>query len=118
MRLYPGHMWQSWVEIEHYSVAYFDHVPTFKVLQCGTSIKGGGNMHYENVSSIHGFIVYAVRMNPAFDRCSAIQRFKCTNVNETCNRIMFDFYLGLPYMVIHCTLLTDVLRYSTSNALM
>ena len=20
----PNHMWQSWVEIEHYSVAYFD----------------------------------------------------------------------------------------------
>ena len=57
----------------------------------------------KNVSSIHGFMVYAVRMSPAFDKRSAIQRFKCTNVNETCNRIMFDFCPGLPYMVIHCT---------------
>ena len=26
------YMWQSWVEIEHYSVAYFDHVTVFKAL--------------------------------------------------------------------------------------
>ena len=24
------HVWQSWVEIKHYSFAYFDHVTTFK----------------------------------------------------------------------------------------
>ena len=94
MRLYPGHIWQSWVEIEHYCIPYFDYVTTFEVLQRRTSIKGGGNMHCVNVSSIHGFMVYALRMSPAFDRRSAIQCFKCINV---------DFYLGLPYMVIHCT---------------
>ena len=53
MRLHPGHTWQSQVEIEHYSVAYFNHVTTFKVLQCGTSIKGEVNMHCVNMSSIH-----------------------------------------------------------------
>ena len=26
------HMWQSRVEIKHYSVAYFEHITTFKVL--------------------------------------------------------------------------------------
>ena len=26
------HMWQSQVEIEHYSVAYFDHITAFKAL--------------------------------------------------------------------------------------
>ena len=26
------HMWQSWVEIEHYSVAYFNRVAAFKEL--------------------------------------------------------------------------------------
>ena len=25
-------MWQSQVEIEHYSIVYFDHITTFKVL--------------------------------------------------------------------------------------
>ena len=42
MRLYPGHVA---VEIEHYSIAYFDHATAFEVLQCGTSFKGGVNMH-------------------------------------------------------------------------
>ena len=56
MRLYPGHMWQSWVEIEHYSVAYFKHVTTFKVLQCVTSNKGEVNMQCVNISRIHEFM--------------------------------------------------------------
>ena len=34
------HMWQSQVKIEHYSVAYFDLVTTFKALQRSNSVKG------------------------------------------------------------------------------
>ena len=34
-------MWQSQVEIEHHSVAYFDHITVFEALQHSTSIKGG-----------------------------------------------------------------------------
>jgi len=26
------YMWQSWVEIEHYSIAYFDHIAVFEAL--------------------------------------------------------------------------------------
>ena len=26
------HMWQSWVEMEHYSTVYFDHITAFKAL--------------------------------------------------------------------------------------
>ena len=26
------YMWQSWVEIEHYFVAYFDHITAFEAL--------------------------------------------------------------------------------------
>ena len=48
-RLYLGHVA---VEIEHYSVAYFDHATAFEVLQCGTSFKGGVNICV-NMSSIH-----------------------------------------------------------------
>ena len=46
-------MWQSQVEIEHYSVAYFDYIITFEALQCITSIKGGAHTCCVNVSSIH-----------------------------------------------------------------
>ena len=34
------------VEIEHYFVAYFDHITVFKTLQHSTSIKGVFPMHY------------------------------------------------------------------------
>ena len=35
------YVWQSRVEIKHYSVAYFDHFAEFEVLKCRTSVKGG-----------------------------------------------------------------------------
>ena len=38
-------MWQSRVEIEHYSVAYFDCVIVFRALQDRTSFKGGAHTH-------------------------------------------------------------------------
>ena len=41
------HMWQSWVQIGHYSVAYFDRITVFKVLKCRTFIKGGAHTHSE-----------------------------------------------------------------------
>ena len=34
-------VWQSWVEIKHYSVAYFDHITALQVLKCRTLVKGG-----------------------------------------------------------------------------
>ena len=40
-------MWQSRVEIEHYSVMYFDRVAAFKALQHRTSIKGGAHTRSE-----------------------------------------------------------------------
>ena len=45
-------MWQSQVEVEHYSTAYFDRITTFKVVYCSTSIKGGAHMHYVDLSCI------------------------------------------------------------------
>jgi len=37
-------MWHSQIEIEPYSVAYFNHITTFKVLQHRTSVKRGAHM--------------------------------------------------------------------------
>ena len=33
--------WESWVEIEHYFVAYLDHVIAFEALYHRTSVKAG-----------------------------------------------------------------------------
>ena len=37
-------MWQSRVEIEGYSIAYFDRVAVFEVPYRWTSVKGGAHM--------------------------------------------------------------------------
>ena len=46
------YMWQSQVEIKHYSVAYFDHITAFKVLYHSTSVKGGAHTHYVDLLGI------------------------------------------------------------------
>ena len=38
------YVWQSRVEIENYSLAYFNHIAVLKVPYCLTSIKGGADM--------------------------------------------------------------------------
>ena len=49
------YVWQSWVEIKHYSVAYFDHVTALQVLKRRTLVKGRAHMCCVNVVSIHEF---------------------------------------------------------------
>ena len=41
-------IWQSQVEIERYSIAYFNRVSAFEVLYDRTSINGGAHTHYIN----------------------------------------------------------------------
>ena len=40
------HVWQSCVEIEGYSVAYFDRIAVFEALYHWTSIKGGAHTRF------------------------------------------------------------------------
>ena len=47
-------MWQSRVEIEHYSIAYFNRVTAFEALYRSTSIKGGARTCYVDLSDIDG----------------------------------------------------------------
>ena len=47
------HMWQSHVEIEGYSIAYFDHIAAFEVPYYWTSGKGGAHMHFVDSLDIH-----------------------------------------------------------------
>ena len=50
------YMWQSHVEIEGYSVMYFDHIATFKVLYRWTSVKGGAHTHFMDSLDVHAFM--------------------------------------------------------------
>ena len=49
------YVWQSRVEIKHYSVAYFDHVTILQVLKHRTLVKGKARMWCVNVVSIYEF---------------------------------------------------------------
>ena len=40
--------WQSWIEIEYYSVAYFEHITEFHTLERWTFAKGGAHMRNVN----------------------------------------------------------------------
>ena len=46
-------MWQSRVEIEGYSIAYFDRIATFETPYRWTSVKGGGHMRFVDLLDIH-----------------------------------------------------------------
>ena len=48
-------MWQSRLEIEHYSVVYFNSIAAFEALQRRTSVKGGAHARCVNVVSIDEF---------------------------------------------------------------
>ena len=89
-------MWQSRVEIEHYSVACFDCVIVFKVLQDRTSFKGGAHTHSVDSWTLDKS-TYIVHMSPTLNESSALQHFKRDNGVKIWNGIMFDFYLGLPH---------------------
>ena len=46
-------MWQSRVEIEGYSVTYFDRIAASEVPYRWTSVKGGAHMHFIDLLDIH-----------------------------------------------------------------
>ena len=51
----PARMWQSSVEIEDYSVTYFDHIAAFEELYCRASVKGGTHMCFMDFIDVHAF---------------------------------------------------------------
>ena len=70
-------MWQSRVEIEHYSIAYFDRVAAFEALQRSTSVKGRAHMRSEDyLINLHS------AMSPALNGSAALQHFEHDNTVE------------------------------------
>ena len=92
---YISNLWQSWVEIEHYFMAHFDHIPCLKRSNRVLLLWVGLNVRCVNSWMLDRFTkrIWA----PPFTEVLCY-RFKCGNVNETCNGIMLNFYLGLPHL--------------------
>ena len=45
------------------------------------------------------YYIYTPRMSLALDGSSVLEHFEYSNVIETHNGIMFNFYLGLPHII-------------------
>ena len=92
--IHAYYVWQSRVEIKHYSVAYFDHVTALQVLKCRTLVKGS----YVLCKCGTYYRVYPLCMSPALNESSALQYFKHSNTMKIHDRIMFNFYPRLPHI--------------------
>ena len=76
---------------------YFPLLLHSKCCSAELPLKGEAHMHYLDLSGYH---INAVHMSPAHNRILVLQCFKCNNVVNICNGIMFDFSLGLPYIIL------------------
>ena len=86
------YMWQSRVEFEGYSVAYFNRISAFEASYRWTSTKGG----------THTCFVDAWISNESTKRTWALPltevHFERSDAIEIRDRITFDFYTGLPHV--------------------
>ena len=85
------YMWQSRVEILGYSVTYFDHIAVFEAPYGWTAV-GAGLTCFVIIDYLRS--AYEPRGS------SAIRCFKHSNAFEIHDGIAFDFYTGLPHIVV------------------
>ena len=102
-------MWQSHVDIEGYSIMYFDRIAAFETAYRWTSIMGGAHIDFIDSLDTHASTKHIwapplmeAHMSSALNGSSAIRRFKHSNTIKICNGITFDFYTGLPRMLGYC----------------
>ena len=85
-------MWQSRVEIKHYSVVHY------RVWNVVTQNFRQGWGSYTLCKCVKYSWVYTVHMSPTRNRRTVLQRFECGKAIIIHNKIMFNFYLALPHM--------------------
>ena len=89
----------------NYSIAYFEHITKFDMLQPSASGKGGAHMHFIDTSDIHAF---TIAYEPVLSRSSVLQRVKPCDLLQKRDRIIFDFYPGLPITLFLNSLCTTI----------
>ena len=99
--LYSKHC-TACVEIEDYSVVYFDCIPAFEVLYHWTSIESGAHKCFVNAWTTWTSNKFMKHLAMPFNLNSAIQRFECGDAAELSNGIIFDFYTGLQHILWNC----------------
>ena len=93
-------MWQSPVEIEHYvfHCVFRAHYRVRSAVTQNFRYRHGGHTRWVNVSITYEF-TQRILAPPATE----VQHYERGNAIAMCNRIMFDFYPGLPHMYLMCT---------------
>ena len=84
------HMWQSRVEIKHYSVAYFNHI--YRVRNAVAQNFRYGQGSYVLHRLIGYSCIFTACISPALNKSFVLQHFKHDNAVELRNGRMFDFY--------------------------
>ena len=90
------HLWESRVEIESYSVMYFDRIAPSEAPYRWTSGKGRAHMHFIE----HYIFMHLQSMYEPGN--SVIWSFKHSNMIQIRDGITFDFYTGLPHVHLKC----------------
>ena len=96
MLLYKGiHMWQSRVEIKRlFRCIFWQHRCVWSAVSL--NLYGWGS--YVLCRCMNIWWVYVARMSPTPNRSSVIQYFELSYAIEIRDRIIFNFYTGLPHM--------------------
>ena len=85
-------MRQSRIEKEHYISMYSDRNVAFEVQYL--------LVLYVARRCIDSCRRYALRVSPALNGRSEILHFECSNAIEICDGLMFNFYPGLPHIIV------------------
>ena len=104
-----SYMWQSYVEIEHYSIALFQ--PHYRVLNAAAQNFDQGQSSYVLHQLIRHSCTYAAHMSPALKGSYVLQRFERGNAVKICNDIMFDIYTELTHKIFIHLSTTQWLNY-------
>ena len=70
-------LWQSRVEIEHYSISHFNRITAFEALKHSTSVMGGAYTRYVNSQILDMFSQHICA--PTLNGGSALQCYKHSN---------------------------------------
>ena len=85
------YMWQSNLEIEGYSVTYFDCIAAFEALYHWTSVKGGAHMRIVDSSDTHTSMKH-IWAPPLTE----VQWYSASKAAMQSKYVQFDFQIGLP----------------------
>ena len=91
------YMWQSHVEIEGYSVAYFNRIAVFKVPYRWTSVKGEAHMHFVDLHASMEH-VWAPPLTEVQWYGASNTAMRLKYAIEIRDGITFNFHTGLPHI--------------------